>query len=236
MTSPEQPSEKQKSILSFILDYLLAYNRPPAYREIGEEIGAKSTAVVSHHVRRLEKMGLLSREGSVARGLSLTDEAMAMLGKLSDSVREAANIVQIKLVGDIVASEPVELGNGGFDNYDYDETVSIEAGRLPRRHDDLYAVRVRGLSMIDALVNDGDIVILQPVHDVYDGDMVAVWLDLRQEMTLKHIYREGETTRLQPANPEHEPILVPSATVAVQGRVVAVQRDFVSRGPARPVA
>ena len=235
MTSPELPSEKQKVLLSFIWDYLRENNRPPAYREIEKAIGANSTSVVSHHVGRLEKMGLLSRDDNVARGLSLTDEALALLGKLSDSIRQAANVVQIKLVGDIVASEPVELGNGGFATYD-DETVSVDAGRLPRRHDNLYALRVRGRSMIDALVNDGDIVIMQPVHDVYDGDMVAVWLHLRQEMTLKHIFIEGETTRLQPASPEHEPIFVPSATVEVQGKVVMIQRHMIERGPARPLA
>jgi repressor LexA len=90
--------------------------------------------------------------------------------------------------------------------------------------------------MIDALVNDGDIVILQKEHDVRNGDMVAVWLHLREEMTLKHIFIEGETTRLQPANPEHEPIFVPTDSVEVQGKVIMVQRQMIEKGPARPLA
>jgi repressor LexA len=232
MTSPEFPTEKQKILLSFIWDYLRTYNRPPVYREIEKAIGANSTSVVSYHVRRLEKMGLLRRDDHVARGLSLTDEALAQLGKLSDSIRQAANFVQIPIKGYIVAGQPAEM----FENACEDETVFVDAGQMPRRRDNLYALRVRGWSMIDALVNDGDIVILQKVYDVRDGDMVAVWLHLRQEMTLKHIYREGETTRLQPANPEHEPIFVPSATVEVQGKVVMIQRHMIERGPARPLA
>jgi len=230
MTSPELPSEKQKILLSFIWDYLRTYSRPPVYREMEKAIGANSTSVVSHHVGRLEKMGLLRRDDHVARGLSLTDEALALLGKLSDSIRQAANFVQIPIKGYIVASEPTIMGDESFETCDDDETIFVDAGQLPRRRDNLYAVRVRGRSMIDALVNDGDIVILQKVHDVRDGDMVAVWLHLRQEMTLKHIYREGEMTRLQPANPEHEPIFVPSATVEVQGKVVMIQRHMIERG------
>ena len=233
MTSPELPSEKQKILLSFIWDYLRTYNRPPVYREMEKAIGANSTSVVSHHVGRLEKMGLLRRDDHVARGLSLTDEALALLGKLSDSIRQAANFVQIPIKGYIRAGQPAEMSD---DSCDEDETVFVDAGQMPRRRDNLYALRVRGWSMIDALVNDGDIVILQKVYDVRDGDMVAVWLHLRQEMTLKHIYREGETTRLQPANPEYEPIFVPSATVEVQGKVVMIQRYMIGRGPVRPLA
>ena len=236
MSSPELPSEKQKILLSFIWEYLRTYNRPPVFREMEKAIGVNSTSGISHHLGRLEKMGLLNRERGVSRGLSLTGEALALLDKLSDSVRDAVNGLQIPLIGDIVAGEPVDLGNDGFANYDYDETVFVEAGRLPRRQEDLYALRVRGRSMIDALVDDGDIVILQKVHELRDGEMVAVWLDLRQEMTLKYIYREGATTRLQPASPDHEPIFVPSATVAVQGKVVAVNRQLLGRSPARPLA
>jgi repressor LexA len=235
MSSPESPSEKQKILLSFIWEYLRTHNRPPVFREMEKAIDVNSTSGVTHHLGRLEKMGLLKREKGVSRGLSLTSEALALLDKLSYSLREAVNGLQIPLVGDIVASEPVELGNDGFANYDHDETVFVETGRLPRRLEDLYALRVRGRSMIDALVDDGDIVILQKVHEVRDGDMVAVWLDLRQEMTLKYIYREGPTTRLQPASPDHKPIFVPSATVEVQGRVVAINRQLFGRGRARPL-
>jgi repressor LexA len=236
MTSPELPSQKQKNILLFIWNHLREYNRPPTIREIGQAQGIDHPSVVKYHVGRLEKMDLLNRDGSVARGLSLPDKALSLLGKLSDSVREATSGVQIKIVGDIVAGQPAEMGNGSWSTYDHDETILVDASLLPRRREKLQALRVRGRSMIDALVNDGDIVILQKEYDVRNGDMVAVWLQHREEMTLKHIFIEGETTRLQPANPEHEPIFVPTASVEVQGKVIMIQRQMIERGPARPLA
>ncbi len=110
--------------------------------------------------------GFLGRDEHVARGLSLTDEAVALLCKLSDTIRAATNFVQIPISGDIAAGEPVDLGNDTFVTYDEDEMVVVDAGQLPRPRNSLYALRVRGHSMIDALVDDGDIVILQKASQV----------------------------------------------------------------------
>ena len=231
MASKKNLSQKQKNILSFIWHHQDTFRRPPTYREIEKVIGANSPSVVNHHVRRLEAMGFLSRDEYVARGLSLTDEAIALLCKYSDTIRTATNFVQIPISGDIAAGEPVDLGNDTFVTYDEDEMVVVDAGQLPRPRNSLYALRVRGHSMIDALVDDGDVVILQKDAITRNGDMVAAWLPLREELTLKHFFHEGNMTRLKPANPHFEPIVVPSADVEVQGKVILVHRQMVARQP-----
>lgn len=228
MTSKKNPSQKQKTILSYIWHYQHDYNRPPTYREIEKHIGANSTSVAKHHVGQLEKMGYLKRDENLARGLSLTDKALLLLSKLSDTIRAAMNSVQLPILGDIVAGEPVDLGNDSFDTYDEDDFIIVDADQLPVRRDRLYALRVHGRSMIDALIDDGDVVVLQQfneIEEVRDGDMVAAWLPLKEEMTLKRIYLDGETIRLKPANPDFEPIVVPREEIEVHGKVVLVQRQ-----------
>ena len=128
--------------------------------------------------------------------------------------------------GDIVAGEPVHLGHDSFASYDEDDVIRVDGGLLPRRRDNLFALRVRGLSMIDALINDGDIVILQQTNEVGNGAMVAAWLTVREEMTLKHIYFEDKNIRLQPANREFDPIILPASEVEVQGKVILMQRQM----------
>jgi repressor LexA len=96
---------------------------------------------------------------------------------------------------------------------------------LPGPAERLFALRVRGNSMIDAMVNDNDIVIMQQAQQADNGDMVAVWLPLESEMTLKYFYREGDQVRLQPANPTMEPIYMHPAQVEVQGKVMMVMRQ-----------
>jgi repressor LexA len=90
---------------------------------------------------------------------------------------------------------------------------------------DVYALRVKGTSMIDALVDDGDVVIVQPADSVQDGDMVVAWLKVEKEVTLKRLYREGGRIRLQPANSTMQPIYVDADNIEVQGKVVAVLRN-----------
>ncbi|UCG26196.1 MAG: repressor LexA [Chloroflexota bacterium] len=226
MTTKENPSQKQKSILSFIWQHQHNYGRPPSYREIGKVIGINSPSNVKYHLDRLEMMGFLRRDKDVPRCLLFTDKAITLLGKISETIRAAINYFQIPISGDIAAGEPVSFGNDSFGTYDEDDVIVVNADQLPRQRSSLYALRVRGHSMIDALVDDGDIVILQKVDNVRNGDMVAAWLPLREELTLKHYFREGKETRLQPANPDFEPIVMASAEVEVQGKVIVVQRQM----------
>jgi repressor LexA len=130
-------------------------------------------------------------------------------------------------VGVIFASNPVPLPDTDFK---YMGAVDIARSMLPPREkiDELFALEVRGDSMIDAMVNDGDIVIMRPVRgNVRNGEMVAVWLKDKQETTLKYFYKENGRIRLQPANPTMKPIYIDNpATVDVQGRVVMVIRSL----------
>ncbi|MCA9932751.1 MAG: transcriptional repressor LexA [Anaerolineales bacterium] len=231
----EKPlSKRQRSILNYILDYLQKNRRPPTIREIGSATAISSTSVVNYNLERLTERGMLEREAEVSRGLRLTDKGLLELGRvgeamvdLADAVSEAVSrIVKVPLLGNIVAGEPIEVGNNDFATYDEDDALEVSATMLPTsRTDDLFALRVSGVSMIDAMVNDGDIVIMRQQEVAKNGDMVAVWLNGSDTTTLKHFYHEGDRIRLQPANPTMEPIYVEPEDVRVQGKVMMVLRQ-----------
>ena len=135
-------------------------------------------------------------------------------------------ILAIPLVGNIVAGEPIEVGIDSLEEYDEDDLIEVVASMLPtKKTDDLFALRVSGDSMIDAMVNDGDIVIMRQQETAQNGDMVAVWLESDGTTTLKHFFHEGKQIRLQPANPTMEPIYVPADNVRIQGKVMMVLRQ-----------
>jgi repressor LexA len=183
----------------------------------------------------LEELGLIGRDADVSRGLRLTEKAMTFLGEnvpnmVSGFVEQAretlSRMVTIPLLGQIVAGEPIEVGNESFDVFDEDDVVEVGANMLPtKKTEDLFALRVNGDSMIDAMVNDGDIVIMRQQETAENGDMVAVWIESNGTTTLKHFYRDGTQIRLQPANPTMEPIYVPADDVRVQGKVMMVLRQ-----------
>lgn len=224
MSALEKLTEMQEKTLRYIHRFLEEHGRPPAYREIRDGIKVKSTSTVSYHMDQLRRKGLLRRDKHVARGLSLTEAALAYMGRASPLVEETSHLVRLQIMGKIQAGETVDPFSDSFSSYDRDDTIGVDAGLLPRRRDNIFALRVQGMSMIDALINDGDIVIFQRATEVRNGDMVAVWLLDKHETTLKRIYYEGEMTRLQPANPDFAPIMVPTSEVVVQGKVVLVQR------------
>lgn len=225
--SDEKPlSTRQKNILAFIRHYVLENTRPPTIREIGSAVEISSTSVVNYNLTKLKEKGYLERDAEVSRGLRLTKKASQMYGDAVHGVSEAlARVMRIPLLGNIVAGEPIEVGNNDFSTYDEDDAVELSATMLPGRIDDLFALRVSGDSMIDAMVNDGDIVIMRPEKLPKDGDMVAVWLEGDDTTTLKYIFNEGERVRLQPANPTMEPIYVDTEKVQVQGKVMMVLRQ-----------
>jgi len=123
-----------------------------------------------------------------------------------------------------VAGEPIEVGSGDFAVYDEDDAIEISSTMLSGRTDDLFALRVSGDSMIDAMVNAGDIVVMRQENVARNGDMVAVWLS-DDTTTLKYFYHEGNQIRLQPANPTMDPIYVDPEEVQVQGKVMMVLRQ-----------
>jgi repressor LexA len=231
--SNEKPlSKRQKNILDYIQEYIQKNRRPPTIREIGSAVDISSTSVVNYNLTILQKKELLVRDPEVSRGLRLTEKALAMYQAVSQAATAAVNgvaergprVVRVPLLGNIVAGEPIEVGNNDFSTYDEEDAVELSATMLRGRTEDLFALRVSGDSMIDAMVNDGDLVVMRRQETANNGDMVAVWLT-GDTTTLKHFYHEGERVRLQPANPTMEPIYVAPDEVQIQGKVMMVLRQ-----------
>ena len=235
MKKKEKPlSERQVNILHYIWKYLQDNTRPPTIREIGKATKISSTSVVNYNLTKLTERGLLEREAEVSRGLRLTEKALTEIGAAANAVSAAvdaamdamARVARVPLLGNIVAGEPIEVGNNDFSTYDEDDAVELSLSLLPGgKTDSLFALRVSGESMIDAMVNDGDIVVMKQQETANNGDMVAVWLNSSDTTTLKHFFHEGEQVRLQPANPTMDPIFVEPDDVRIQGKVMMVLRQ-----------
>lgn len=223
MAKQDKLSERQESIMSYIAQSLQKNSRPPTIREIVEATDITSTSVVSYNLGKLEEKGYVARTKDVSRGIQLTEKAQQAFATLRTTI---ASMIRIPLMGDIVASEPVQLGHDDFATYDEEDAVEVSTSLLPDKNvDSLFALRVRGNSMIDAMVSDRDIVIMKQAKEARNGDMVAVWLPQSGEMTLKYFFSEGDRVRLQPANPTMEPIYVHAANVEIQGKVMMVVRQ-----------
>ncbi|HTE86497.1 MAG TPA: transcriptional repressor LexA [Dehalococcoidia bacterium] len=207
----KQLSPKQRSILAFMRDFVDENSYPPSIRDILGGCGISSTSVVDYNLRALERLGYIRRDREVSRAIELLDGK----GKRS-------KVVSIPVVGQIAAGAPIPVpGSGAVD--DPDDTVEVSEDVTHGRAD-VFAVRVKGTSMIDALVGDGDLVLLRAAETAENGEMVAVWLKRENETTLKYLYREGSRVRLQPANSTMQPIYTDAANVAVQGKVISVIR------------
>ena len=211
-------SKKQRKILEFVGEYSDDNGYPPSMREICSALNISSTSVVSYNLDRLEEAGYIVRDREVSRGLRL-----AQAGRSSVMRNE---VLHLPLLGRIVAGEPVPVPSSDFALMG-DETIEVSRDLLGDL-EDLYALEVEGESMVDALVNDGDIVIMRHQRRVENGEMAAVWLRGEGEVTLKHFYQEqGGRVRLQPANPTMDPIYVDDPSrVEVQGKVVMVIRKL----------
>lgn len=226
----EKPiSDRQKRMLDYIDMYTKENGRPPTIREIGTAVKISSTSVVNYNLAKLQTRGLIERDAEVSRGLRLTPKAGELYSHLqttvTNAVQQVSNLLRVPLLGHIVAGEPIPVGHDNFSVYDDDDAIEISRNLLKAsKTDDLFALRVSGDSMIDAMVNDGDIVIMRKENDARNGDMVAVWLS-DDTTTLKHFYHEGDRIRLQPANPTMEPIYVDPGAVQVQGKVMMVLRQ-----------
>lgn len=220
----ERLTDRQKAIISFIEKHVQQYGFPPTIREIGEATGIASTSVVNYNLNKLTRLGYLTRTSTKSRGLKLVTEKMppALRRHL---VSAPTHPIKIKYGGLIVAGKPLPVPE---DNpYLNDEESRVELAETVLNGldpEEVFALRVKGDSMIDAMIRDGDVVLLRSGENVKNGDMVSVWLTDRGETTLKHIYFEGETIRLQPAHPTMEAIRVPAHVVQIQGKVISVLR------------
>ena len=204
-------STRQQRMLTFIRDFLRENDYPPTIREIGRACLISSTSVVNYNLNKLEECGLINRNLRVSRGIQLTEAA-------------PRNLVPIPLVGRIFASEPVPVPDAPA-SFAPDEAINLTRD-LVGDGADLFALEVRGDSMIDAMIGDGDVVVMKRQIEARNGDLVAVWLNDSEETTLKHFYLEDGRVRLQPANPTMQPIYANPANVRVQGKVVLVLRHM----------
>jgi repressor LexA len=198
-------TERQREVHSFIADFVNNKGYPPTHEEIRQGLKMSTKSLVNHHLRALESKGLIEREHDTPRGI-----------RLLDGLRN----FKVPLLGQIAASaEPIS-----FPDDDYEE-IELTPD-IVKEQEGLYALRVKGDSMIDALINDGDIVVMRHQRVAEVGEMVAVRLKDRDETTLKRFYPEGKRVRLQPANPRVKPIFVRPANVEIQGKVMAVIRQM----------
>ena len=202
-------SKTREHIHKFIRRFFDNRGYAPTVRDIVKGCNLSSTAVVQHHLNVLEREGHIHRDPEVFRSIQLTDRK---------------NTVSVPLLGTIAAGEPIPVPSA--------ETWTSEALEILDLPEELthgkqvYALKVKGQSMVDALIDDGDMVLMEPVRTAENGDMVAVWLKEEQEVTLKQIYFESGRVCLKPANKLMEPIYQHPENVEIQGRVAGVIRKL----------
>ena len=217
-------TEKHKKILEVLDNYTNEFGYPPSIREICSRANISSTSVANYYLDRLEELEYIERDRRVSRGVRVIKSLGEELQETAQAVKAAVEeLLRIPLVGAIVASEPVTTYEAHPDSM-----IDVARSLLPKQNpDELFALEVRGDSMIDAMVNDGDIVIMRPQKEKpKNGEMVAVWLNDRDETTLKYFFLENGRVRLQPANPTMEAIYIEDpSTVEIKGQVVMVVRQ-----------
>lgn len=219
-------SERQRNILRFMQKYMQQSGYPPTIREIGEATGINSTSVVNYNLNKLVEAGYLERSDRVSRGLRLVGDVPG--GPKSKKVNSALSAPRVALVGQIVASEPAPMPDDVGHYFDEDDMIDVPPSLLGGNDPaSVYALRVKGDSMVDAMIREGDIVILRRQDTATNGDMVAVWLPDNGETTLKHYFNEGEKIRLQPAHPLMDPIMVNANNCQIRGKVLSVIRSMV---------
>jgi repressor LexA len=204
-------SDRQAKILQFLRDFAQENGYPPSIRQIGEAAEISSTSVVNYNLNILQREGFITRDRTISRGIRLTDE--------TGQAPAESRFVSIPLLGVIAAGSPIDVPESSF----HLEKIEIPRSMIPADKN-VYALRVSGTSMIDALINDGDIIFLKTVTEVRNGDMVAAWLINEEATTLKRYFNQGDKIRLQPENSSLQPIFVKPENLQIQGKVVAVYR------------
>jgi repressor LexA len=218
MRSADGLSQRQEKILSYIHAFLHKNGYPPAIRDIQNDLEISSTSVVAYNLKALQEKGKINRDGKVSRGITVPELVPAPLPL------PVAGF-SVPLLGVITAGSPLPDPEA----VDVDNAEQIEVPMelaSPEKLKDVYALRVRGHSMIDALINDGDLVLLRRQQTAENGQMVAARIEDENAVTLKLFYNEGSRIRLQPANVTMDPIYVSPANVQIEGRVVGVLRSM----------
>jgi repressor LexA len=213
-------AERKRKILNVIAATIRARGYPPSVREIAKAVGLASTSAVHHHLQVLEKDGYLERgvsdEGSPqSRAIRLTPTAALRLGLVGELTPQAvpSESFALPIIGEIAAGGPIEAYQEASESLAVPD-IFAPAGNA-------YVLRVRGDSMIEAHIADGDFVVIRPQETARDGDIIVALVE-ENAVTLKRFFREKDRVRLQPANPAYPPQFYPS--VQIQGKLIGVIR------------
>jgi repressor LexA len=218
-------SKRQQNMLKFMFRYMEEKRFPPTIREIGEACDIKSTSVVNYNLNKLVSAGYLERSNKVSRGLRLIAPIPGVTSKRR--VRADMFVKKIGIVGHIAAGQPISLPDDIGHHVDEDDIIDVPIMLLNGYDEaEVFALKVQGDSMIDAMIQDGDIIILRQQSTANNGDMVAAWLPDDNETTLKHFYKEEDQIRLQPAHPTYDPIYVHASNCEIKGKVLSVIRNM----------
>ncbi|HEY8226911.1 MAG TPA: transcriptional repressor LexA [Pyrinomonadaceae bacterium] len=194
-------TQRQKDILDFITRFLERHGHQPSYAQIARHFGVKSRATIAKHITALEKRGLLARQHE--------DGSFGLNVKVEDTTSDS--LCEVKLLGHIAAGAPLEV-------VDDEERIPVPRFLLGRvKPDRVYALKVKGDSMIDEHICDGDIALIENRTDARDGEIVVALLIEENQATLKRLYRRGVNVELQPANSQLQPLTIPASQVRVQG-------------------
>jgi repressor LexA len=211
-------TKRQRQVYDFIAGFVKDNGYSPSFEEIGEGLDLSSLATVHKHITNLEKKGLLRRDYNRSRSI----DVLPPKGRLKQALAAAASVAAISrpaaalpLVGRIAAGRPVET-------LENPENISLSDITGTK---DVYVLEVRGDSMQDEHIVDGDYVLVEKTKTARDGEIVVALIE-NSETTLKRFYREGDRIRLQPSNKAMQPIIAPAATVQIQGRVIGVLRKY----------
>jgi len=203
--SPDPLTPKQKSVLTFIRCFFANWGYAPTIAEICSGLGLSSTATVHKHLRILVDKGYLEAFPRKSRGLMVKPEQVSSSGG-----------VDVPLLGRVAAGHPIEIS-------EVPETITLPESMIGRG--ETFVLQVKGESMIDEAIKDGDLVIVEKRETARNGEMVIACID-NDEVTLKRIYREGNRVRLQPSNPVMPPIIVVGQDVTIKGVVIGIMRKY----------
>jgi len=199
----------RENILQFIHGFIDERGYSPTVRDILKGCDISSTAVVQYHLDVLEKEGRIHRDPEIFRSIRLS---------------EKKGSVMVPVLGTIAAGSPIPVPNS--DNWSNQAVDTLELPQDMVGKKPVFALKVKGQSMIDALIDDGDIVLMEAAHSAANGEMVAVWLKDREEVTLKRFFADKDKVILQPANQTMKPIEQRADNVEIQGKVIGVIRKL----------
>lgn len=208
-------SPKRKQVLQSIRQHVEDNGYPPTIRDIVLACDMSSTSVADYHLKALEKEGYIRRDPGISRGIEIVSTNYHRSQTLS-----------FPILGVISAGNPLPVPSS--DSRTAEDTIDAAEilEDVSEDGENVYALQVKGKSMIDALIDDGDIVLLKYGNTAENGDLVAAWIEPEEEVTLKRFYQENGQIKLQPANTQMEPLFLKPEKVSIKGKVIGVIRRF----------